>query len=180
MVKSTALLPIQFIGLRNQTLFCTQVLASSCDVYIRKSENFRTQILPAYMKLLFEIERFSVQAWIKDTEWEGLSKEEPCFVAKASLCKLTGSLTSKFLLPHFMPLIAEGIQSSNWAAIYSSIEAIGALTKDSSDSFMNELDQLMSLVLPGLEHADIRIVFATFTTIEILASEYAVILKSLF
>lgn len=161
-------------NLRNQALFCTQVLARSCDVYIRKSENFRAKILPAYMKVLWEVSQFSVQDWINDTEWEGLSKEDPCFVAKASLSKLTGSLTSKFLLPHFMPLITECIQSSNWAAIYSSIEAIGALTKDSSDSFMNDLDKLMALVLPGFEHSDIRIVYATFTTIEILSSEYEV------
>lgn len=168
----------QSIGLRNQALFCAQMFARSCDVYIRKSENFRTKILPAYMKVLCEVEQFSLEDWFNDTEWEGLSKEDVCFVAKASLNKLTSSLTSKFLLPHFMPLITQGLQSPNWAAVYSSIEAIGALTKDSSESFMNDLDQLMALVLPGLGHADIRIVYATFTTIEILASEYAVNLNS--
>lgn len=162
------------LGLRNQTISCLQTISSSCDVAVRKSENFKTKIIPAYLKVLVEIDQYSLEEWARDIDNQSLSKESPCFVIQESILKVANTLGHKFLVPQFIPFITEGIQNNQWSVVNASFISIGALIPNSAGYFEKDLDQLMSLVLSGLNHQDPRVIYTVIEAIGTLCEEYAV------
>ena len=126
------------------------------------------------MKILVELDQYSVEEWASDIENQNLSKESPCFFVQDSLIKLASILGSKFLLPQFIPFIMEGIKSEQWSLINASYLTIGALIHESSGFFADEIDQIMNVVLAGLNHQDPRVIYTVIDTIGILSEEYAV------
>jgi len=156
---------------------CIEIISSYYDVAIRRSETFQRKIIPTCFQIICEVDQYNKEDLLNNFELENISKIEPCFVVSDSVLKLSNTLTAKFLFPHFMPFIIEGLQSNKVGAIYASYLCLGALARGSGEHFRNELDQLMSLMLPGLGFQDERIVFISLLTISLFAVEFSVIAK---
>jgi hypothetical protein len=171
------LFPKKIIGIRNQAMNCIEMLASHCDVAVRKSEAFKNTLIPTFIEVLCEIKEFSLDEWMKDIEGLIISKGDPYFTAQDTIARLSDSLTSKFLLPQFIPYITQCIQNEQWYIKYAGFTAIGVLAQGCAGSFKSELDQIMQLVISGFDHSDPRVVYASTTAVAHLSNEFQVSLS---
>jgi len=161
-------------GMRTQAMSCIEILANKCDVALRRSDVFKKTVIPAFMEVLCEIKEITIEEWLEDLEGQTISKNDPYYTAQDTIAKISDSLTSKFLLPQFIPYITQCIQNDQWYAKHSGYVAIGVLAEGSAATFKSELDSIMQMVLPGLSHEDPRVVYSATTAVALLSSEYAV------
>jgi len=160
-------------GMRTQAMNCIETLANKCDVALRRSEVFKKTVIPAFMEVLCEVKEITLEEWLEDLEGQTISKNDPYYTAQDAIAKISDSLKSKFLLPQFIPFITHCIQNDQWYAKHAGYVAIGVLAEGSSATFKGELDQIMQLVLPGLNHQDPRVAYAATTAVALLSSEYS-------
>ena len=161
-------------GTRNQAMTCIDTLGQFCDVAIRKSENFKKLVIPAFMEVLCEIKEISLNEWLEDLEGQTISKSDPYFTAQDIIGKLSDSLKAKFLLPQFIAYITQCVQNDQWYYKHAGYIAISVLAEGSAATFKAELDQLVQLILPGFEHSDPRVIYAVTTAVALLCNEFAV------
>ena len=149
-----------------------RTISSTNDVVVRKSEAFKKKSIPAIMKVLCQLEDLSFEEWNQELEENVVSKNDPQSQAQDSLSQFSGSLGSKFMLLNCFPFIKEMIVSNEWKVKYSGLMALGVLAEGSSKYFKNDLDSIMSMVLPCFDHPEPRVIYATLSAVALLCDEF--------
>jgi hypothetical protein len=148
------------------------VLSSVQSVLMRRSEIFRTKTCAVFMDLLAQPEDQTLEEWELEKDETTISKNDCHSLALENIPKLIESLGNKFLLPNFIKLVAQNIQSTEWRRKFGGLMAMTALAERSADFFKSELDNIVGLVLPGLEDNNRRVIYATLTALGALCEEY--------
>ena len=146
------------INLRTTSMYGVLMLCMNHSASVRKNDYFKSNMVPAYMRMLSEIHGTSVEEWAEELNDEIVSKNDISLSTEEHLGQLTLEMTNKFMLPLFIPHIQQYLTSENIEHQHAGLIAMAILTEDCHESFKTELKNIMSLILPLLNSNEPRIV----------------------
>lgn len=75
------------------------ILGTTSPANMRKNDTMKARTLPAFMKMMSEVEVLEIDEWNAELKDEVLSKNDPSSAAQEALGKMAGELGVKYLLP---------------------------------------------------------------------------------
>lgn len=99
------------VNLRSTAMSGILTLCMNHHTLVRKSNHFKTRMVPSYMKMLAELDHNSMEEWSEELVDEQISKSDISFVTEEHLAQIANELGNKFMLPLFIPYIQQGIGS---------------------------------------------------------------------
>lgn len=155
-------------------------LSTESKSLLRKSDVFKKRVLVIFMQVIMEIEDNN-ENWDKDFQENNISSNTVSATAQDVLAKIVPELGVKFLLPIFTPMIKETLNSDDWKANYAGLMVLGYLAEGMEESFPDELDNIVNILLNCMNKTNNRVEYALLTAIALLCSEFTVIkIKFLF
>lgn len=161
-------------NLRNTALNIILSLSTENQSLLRKSEVFKTRVIPGILQVMTEVDDISNEEWNKNLEENCISQNSPSSTAQDILAKITPELGVKFLFPNYMPFIKETLTSNNWKHQYAGLMAIGLLAEGSKKHFNGELGNIMGLLTPLFNQTNPRVIYALLTALALFCSEFTV------
>jgi ATP-dependent Lon protease len=98
-------------NLRSTAMSGILTLCMNHHTLVRKSNHFRTRMVPSYMKMLAEVDNTSLEEWSEELIDEQISKHHISLIVEEHLAQIATELGNKFMLPLFIPFIQQGIAS---------------------------------------------------------------------
>ena len=154
-------------------MFGVLMLCSSHSSSVRKLEYFKTNMVPAYMKMLSEIHGTSLEEWCEELNDEIISKNDISLSTEEHLGQLTLELTNKFMLPAFIPSIQQYLTSSQVEHQHAGLVAMALLTEGCHESFKSELSNVMAMITPLMNSNDPRVMHDILMAMGYFAEEFA-------
>lgn len=161
------------INLRISSMYGVYMLCINHPASIRKSDYFKTNMVPAYMRMLSEIHGSTTEEWAEELNDEIISKNDISLSTEEHLGQLTAQLTNKFMLPLFIPHIQQYLSSQQVEHQHSGLVAMAILTEDCHESFKSELKNIMGLMNPLLGSSDPRIMHDMLMAMGYMSEEFA-------
>lgn len=146
-------------NLRSSSMYGVLLLAMNHAAVMRKSDYFKTNMVPTYMKMLSEHESISEEEWSNELNEEVISKNDISKSTEEHLAQLQNELGNKFMLPLFIPLITKAIMSNEVAAQHAGLTAMAILIENCHESYKKELDNVMKLIGTVMETKNARLIY---------------------
>lgn len=81
------------------------ILCMNHHTLVRKSNHFKTRMVPSYMKMLAEIDQTPLEEWAEELVDEVISKNDISMMTEEHIGQITNELGNKFMLPLFIKYI---------------------------------------------------------------------------
>lgn len=104
--------PQLLVNLRSTAMSGILTLCMNHHTMVRKSNHFKTRMVPSYMKILTEIDHTSLEEWAEELMDEQISKNDISMITEEHLAQIANELGNKFMLPLFIPLIQQCLGSA--------------------------------------------------------------------
>lgn len=148
------------------------LLCMNHESSIRKNDYFKTKMVAAYMKMLSENEKITLEEWASELNDEIISKDDVSMATEEHLSQILVYLGVKFMLPLFIGPISQALLSPNSNDQHAGLAAMSILTEGSQDIFKNDLPKIVSLILPLMETSNPRVMNDVITVFGYLSDEF--------
>lgn len=125
------------------------------------------------MKVIAENERVPLEEWASDIGDLRLQKNDVSTAAVDSLVQLVDSLTVDYLLPKFIGLITECIQSDRTCLQHAGLSIMSMLAETSASSFKQDMSNIFKMVYRLAITTDPRVLYDVVFALAELCSEFS-------
>lgn len=129
-------------------------------------------MVAAYMKMLSENEKMSVEEWAVELNTEVVSKDDVSLATEEHLCQILVYLGVKFMLPLFIGSITAAISSPKSNEQHAGLTAMAVLTEGCHDIFKSELPNILNLITPLVETPNPRVLNDVIVVFGYLCDEF--------
>lgn len=161
------------VSLRTTSMYGLLMICVNHPSLVRKSEYFRTHMVPAYMRMLSEIGGMSMEEWAEELNDEIISKSDISLSTEEHLGHILVELTNKFMLPLFIPHIQTYLASPKVEHQHAGLVAMAIMTEDCHESFKQNLSNIIELVLPLMKSSSPRIMHDVLLALGYMSEEFA-------
>lgn len=165
--------PQLLVSLRSTAMSGILTLCTNHHSSVRKNEHFKTRMVPAYMKMLAEIDRTPLEEWAEELLDEQSSKNDISMVTEEHLVQIAEKLGNRFILPLFIPYIQQCLSSQEICYQHAGLTAMALLVENCHASFKTELKNMVGLMLPMLRSDNPRIIYDILIAMGYMATEFA-------
>lgn len=120
--------PSLIVSLRTTSMYGFLMICVNHPSLVRKNDYFKTNMVPAYMKMLSEINGMSTEEWAEELNEEIISKSDISLSTEEHLGQILTELTNKFMLPLFIPHIQNSLASPQIEHQHAGLVAMAILT----------------------------------------------------
>lgn len=150
-----------------------RVLAHSFSDRLKEDEVFIKRTLPMYVKVIAENERTPLEEWASDISNVQLQKNDVSTAAVENLVQLVDSLSVEYLLPKFIGLITECIQSDKTSFQHSGLSIMSVLSEMSAASFKSDMSNIFKMVYRLASTPNPRVLYDVVFALAELCSEFS-------
>lgn len=161
------------VNLRSTAMSGILTLCMNHHTLVRKSQHFKTRMVPSYMKMLAEVDSTSLEEWAEELMDEQVSKHQISIITEEHLAQIANELGNKFMLPLFIPFIQQGIGSQEIAFQHAGLTAMALLIENCHESYKKELKSMVQLMLPLLQSENPRIIADILVAMGYMSTEFA-------
>ena len=163
-------------GTRAQAEELVCVLASMYPALIRKSDEVKTQFIPALFRCLTEVELpddDEQEEWFNKVEEDDTSKSDIHTISKLNVGRFAAAVGEKTILATSNELIKEAITNDNWRVRVAGYCFLGYLSEACKDAFKSNLDEIMRMAASGVVDSHPRVQYAGIACLGLMLSEQA-------
>lgn len=159
-------------GLRNAAVLAIVGICTKHALTMKKSTTFTEKTIPVLMNIIAE-QPDDFKDWLSSEDAHELSSNSVHAAAVEAFSGLNEGLGSKFMLQKTIRLAFNFISSDNWKQKYAGLMSLAMLFEGSKKHFEEELDNFIKLLIPTLEFANAKVLYASMTCIALLTTEFS-------
>lgn len=159
-------------GLRNSAI---QAIVGVCTKHaqtMRKSNVFVNKTLAVLINVIAE-QPDDLTEWLQSEDSHELSSNNVHAAAVDAYSGLNEGMGSKFMLQKTIKLAYSNIQSDNWKQKYAGLMSLAMLFEGCKKHFEGELPNFLQLLVPTLQFANPKVLYASMTCIALLTTEFS-------
>ena len=160
------------VNLRTTAMAGIFVLCHEHHTLVRKAKYFKTNMVNAYMKMLAEVREEQTEEWAGELIDEVISKNDVSMSTEEHLGQIANELGNKFMLPLFVPLIRQGLESGEVRYQHAGLTALALLIENCHPSFKGELQNMVGLMLPMMQSNHPRIIYDSLVVMGYMSTEF--------
>lgn len=160
------------VGLRNAAILAIVGISTKHALTMKKSKIFCEKTLPVLMNIITE-QPDDLQEWLKSEDTHELSSNSVYAAAIEAFSGLNEGIGSKFMLQKTIALAFSFISSDNWKQKYAGLMSLSMLFEGSKKHFEDELENFIKLLIPTLQFANAKVLYASMTCIALLTTEFS-------
>lgn len=165
--------PSLLLNLRTTSMYGLLMICANHPSLVRKNDYFKTNMVPAYMRMLSEINGISVEEWSEELNDEIISKNDISLSTEEHLGQILTELTNKFMLPLFIPHIQNCLMSGQVEHQHAGLVAMAILTENCHESFKKDLPNIVELVIPLMKTSHPRIMHDVLMALGYMSEEFS-------
>jgi importin-5 len=150
-------------GTRSQAEELVCVLATMYPALMRKSDEVRTQFVPAMFRCLTEVELpedDEQEEWLNRVEEDEQSKSDIYTVTKINVARFAQAVNEKTILACSNEIIKDAITNPDWRVRVAGYSFLGFLAEACKEAFKTNLDEIMRMAASGVVDTHPRVQYA--------------------
>lgn len=159
-------------GLRNAAILAVVSVCTTHAQTMKKSSVFIDKTLPVLLNIISE-QPDDLTEWLQSEDAHELSSSSVHAAAVEAFSGLNEGMGSKFMLQKVIKLAYGCIQSDNWKQKYAGLMALAMLFEGCKKHFEDELPNFIQLLIPTLNFANPKVLYASMTCIALLTTEFS-------
>lgn len=159
-------------GLRNAAILAIVGISTKHALTMKKSKVFCEKTLPVLMNIITE-QPDDLNEWLNSEDAHELSSNNVHAAAVEAFSGLNEGIGSKFMLQKTIGAAFSFISSDNWKQKYAGLMSLAMLFEGSKKHFEEELENFIKLLVPTLQFANAKVLYASMTCIALLTTEFS-------
>jgi len=147
-------------------------LVYKCPTLVQSSVFFTQELIVLGLTLTSELGQVTKEEWIREEEEQDVVGNEPYWLGRDMLSKVSASLGQQTVLVHFQQLVPLHLRAEDWVKQHTGLLTIGLIAEGCHAAFAAGLGDILGMVLPFLTSPNPRLVWASVTTLGLLCSEF--------
>lgn len=159
-------------GLRNAAIQAIVGVCTKHSQTMKKSNIFVNKTLQVLINVIAE-QPDDLTEWLQSEDAHELSSNNVHAAAVDAYSGLNEGMGSKFMLQKTIKLAYSSVQSDNWKQKYAGLMSLAMLFEGCKKHFEDELPNFLQLLVPTLQFANPKVLYASMTCIALLTTEFS-------